>query len=158
MAEVHGDPGPMEHWEGQPDEKSLVGLNHPGRWLALSAPLGFIMLTFAFFLYDALELSWSAYDTWWGLIVIGGIPVMVGFGIGISFDKLKPALFTAWGVGVAAAVASTLLFASPYLMKVIENTGKYTGHAWTGVFIALIAILPLTAIGVSLAVSSNIIE
>jgi hypothetical protein len=158
MAAAPGDPGPMEHWEGQPDEKALVGLNHPRRWLAVAAPLGFLMLTLAFFLYDALELPWSAYDSWWGLIIIGGLPVMVGFAIGITFDRLKPALFATWGVSVAAAVSSTLLFASPYLMKVIDNTGKFTGHAWTGAFVALITILPLSAIGASLAVSSNIIE
>jgi len=152
------EPTRMEHWEKQSEEAALVGLIHPKRWLLVSMPFSFIMITLAFFLYDAMEVPWSAYDSWWGLIVIGGIPVMAGFAIGISFDRLKPALLATWGVGVAAAIASALLFASPYLMNVIENTGKYTGHAWTGAFVAFITILPLSAIGALLAASSNIVE
>ena len=50
---------------------------------------------------------------------------------------------------------AAVLFALPYTLHAVANTGKYTGLAWTAGFVAAIAILPLGAIGTSLAVSAN---
>jgi hypothetical protein len=123
-----------------------------------AVPLAFALETNAFFLYAALELGWSTYDSWWGVAIILGSPLLAGAGIGLAFDELKRAILLSWGVGFASAAAAALLFALPYTLEVVGTTGRHTGHAWTAGFVATLAILPLGSIGAALAASANSIE
>ncbi len=152
------DDGGLSHWMGQGEGTTKMALVLPKKWLAAAMPLAFVLEATAFFLYAALELDWSTFDSWWGIVVIMGCPLVAGAGLGLAFDDMKKAIVVSWAVGAAACIASGLLFALPYTMKVVENTGKYTGLSWTAGFVAALAILPLSAIGAALAVSANNIE
>jgi hypothetical protein len=148
----------MAHWDSQGEGTTRQKLVLPGLWLGIAIPLAFGLETTAFFLYSALELSWSTYDTWWGLVIIMGAPLVAGAGIGLAFESMKKAIFVSWMVGLSASVSAAVLFALPYTLHAVANTGKYTGLAWTAGFVAALAILPLGAIGSALAVSANNIE
>jgi hypothetical protein len=130
----------------------------PKLWLGLAVPLAFVLESTAFFLYAALELDWSTFDSWWGVVVIMACPLAAGAGIGLAFENMKQAVLLAWAVGISASIASAVLFASPYTMGVVDNTGIYSGLAWTAGFVSALAALPLGAIGAALAVSANTIE
>jgi FtsH-binding integral membrane protein len=148
----------LSHWQSQGEGTTNQRLVLPGTWLAVAVPLAFFLETTAFFLYAALELDWSTFDSWWGLIVIMGSPLVAGAGLGLAFENMKRAIVLSWAVGASACIASGLLFALPYTLEVVDNTGKYTGLSWTAGFMAALAILPLSAIGAALAVSANNIE
>jgi hypothetical protein len=148
----------MEHWEGQAVPRARVGLERPWTWLAVATPLSFVLMTCASFLYAALELPWSAYDSWWGLILIAAVPLLSGAAVGLAFDRMRPALVAAWSVGLASAASSGILLALPYLLGLVHNTGRFSGQAWTTGFLAFLAIMPFVAIGSALAVASNTVE
>lgn len=150
--------GNLVHWDSQGEGNTGRTLVLPRLWLGAAIPLAFALETTAFFLYAAVELDWSTFDSWWGLIIIMGSPLVAGAGIGLAFENMKKAIVTSWVVGLSAAVSAAVLFALPYTLHAVENTGRYTGLAWTAGFIAALAILPLGAIGAALAVSANSIE
>jgi len=152
------DDGALTHWSAQGEGNTGRSLVLPRLWLGAAIPLAFFLETTAFFLYAALELDWSTFDSWWGLVVIMGAPLVAGAGIGLAFDNMKRAILTSWVVGISASISAAVLFALPYTMHAVESTGRHSGLAWTAGFIAALAILPLGAIGAALAVSANTIE
>jgi hypothetical protein len=158
MAQESEGGGEMAHWAAQGDGTTGEALALPKLWLGAAVPLAYFLETAAFFLYAALELDWSTYDSWWGIIVIMGSPLMAGAGIGLAFDDMRKAIVLSWAVGASACISSALLFALPYTLDVVESSGRHTGLAWTAGFVAALAILPLGAIGSALAVSANHIE
>ncbi|MFH0815655.1 MAG: hypothetical protein V1934_02410 [Methanobacteriota archaeon] len=150
--------GTLAHWSSQGKGTTEQTLVLPKLWLGLAVPLAFALETTAFFLYSALELDWSTFDSWWGLVIIMGAPVVAGAGIGLAFENMKRAIVTSWAVGLSASISTAVLFAIPYTIDAVESTGRHTGLAWTAGFVAALAILPLGAIGAALAVSANNIE
>jgi hypothetical protein len=157
MADTGQSDGTLAHWNSQGEGTTGQTLVLPRLWLGAAIPLAFALET-AFFLYAALELDWSTFDSWWGLVVIMGAPLVAGAGIGLAFENMKKAIVMSWIVGLSASISAAVLFALPYTIHAVESTGRHSGLAWTAGFVAALAILPLGAIGAALAVSANSIE
>jgi hypothetical protein len=158
MADTGQSDGTLAHWNSQGEGTTGQTLVLPRLWLGAAIPLAFALETTAFFLYAALELDWSTFDSWWGLVVIMGAPLVAGAGIGLAFENMKKAIVMSWIVGLSASISAAVLFALPYTIHAVESTGRHSGLAWTAGFVAALAILPLGAIGAALAVSANSIE
>ena len=111
------------------------------------------------FLIPYIGVGALGLKTLFGYIIFGLGPFLVGFSLGMTFEKGKYALFFAFGIGMISLVIMYFILFLPHNMGLFDNLGpdnaKYLWWYLLACFFNLISIVPVAAV---LASSTNVYE
>ena len=115
-------------------------------------------MTLIAFLYGALELPWSAYDSFWGFVLIILAPFFCGAAFGIGTGRMRDAIIVSWAVSLAATGLGAFLSNIPFMYGAVSGGGAYVGQGWTAVFLFIVAFIATTSAGAAVARAASEIE
>lgn len=148
----------VDLWRGQVPKYTEVELERKWLWLLVGVPGALVMMTLVAFLYGALELPWSAYDSLGGFVLIILVPFFCGAAFGIGTNRMRDAIIVAWAVSLAATALGAYLSNLPYSYGTVSGGSAYVGQGWTVVFLFIVAFISTTSAGAAVARAASEVE